>query len=253
MSKNFFGTPLIVSNHGAGLDALTWWIHALMAVLFVGWSLYFVYVLFRFRRTRNPQADHLGVQNHFSTWVEVGVAVTEAGLLLGFAIPLWASNVEKFPAEKNSVVIRVTGKQFNWMPRYPGKDGIFGKQDLKFVTGQNPTGLDPNDANGKDDVTVQAGSEVAVPVDTNVIIHISSLDVIHSFKVFPMRVNQDAIPGMSIPVHFVPNKIGTYPINCAQLCGQGHYSMKGTLKVLSQANYDKWLAEHGGGGANAFE
>src|SRR5215212_9018896 len=160
MTKNFFGTPLIVSNHGAGLDALTWWIHALMAVLFVGWSLYFIYVLFRFRRTRTPQADHLGVQNHFSTWVEVGVAVTEAGLLLGFAIPLWASNVEKFPAEKNSVVIRVTGKQFNWVSRYPGKDGIFGKQDIKFLTATNLLAIDYSDPNAKDDVSIMAGSEV---------------------------------------------------------------------------------------------
>jgi cytochrome c oxidase subunit 2 len=255
MTKNFFGTPLIVSQHGAGLDALTWYIHWLMLVLFVGWSLYFLYVLFRFRSSRNTKADHLGVQNHFSTYVEVGVAVIEAVLLIGFAVPLWASSVEKFPAEKNSVVIRVTGKQFNWISRYPGKDGIFGKQDVKFVSGQNPMGIDPNDVNAKDDVAVLAGSEVAVPVNTNVIVHITSLDVIHSFKCFPMRVNQDAIPGMSIPVHFKPMKIGTYPINCAQLCGQGHYSMKGTLKVLSQPDYEAWLTAHAGapGGANAFE
>lgn len=255
MTKNFFGTPLIVSQHGAGLDALTWYIHALMAVLFVGWALYFIYVLFRFRRSRHPQADHIGVQSHFSTYVEVGVAVTEGVLLIGFALPLWAHSVENFPAEKDSVVIRVTGKQFNWISRYPGKDGAFGKQEVKFVNGQNPMGIDPNDVNGKDDVTVPAGSEVAVPVNTNVIVHITSLDVIHSFKVFPMRINQDAIPGMSIPVHFKPTKIGTYPINCAQLCGQGHYSMKGTLKVLSQANYEAWLVSKGtaGGAANTFE
>jgi len=248
MTKHFFGTPLIVSAHGAGLDALTWYIHGLMFVLFIGWAGYFIHALIRFRASRNPKADHVGVRNHYSTYVEIGVAVVEAVLLIGFAVPLWAKSVEKFPAEKNSVVIRVSGKQFNWVPRYPGKDGVFGKQDVKFVTSQNPMGIDPNDPNGKDDVTVQAGSEVAVPVNTNVIVHITSLDVIHSFKVFPMRVNQDAIPGMSIPVHFVPTKIGTYPINCAQLCGQGHYSMRGTLKVLAQADYEAWLASKAGAG-----
>jgi cytochrome c oxidase subunit 2 len=257
MTKNFWGTPLIVSNHGAGLDALTWYIHWLMAVLFVGWSLYFIYVLFRFRRTANPGADHTGVRSHFSTYVEVGVAVIEAVLLIGFAVPLWAKSVEKFPAEKESVVIRVTGKQFNWISRYPGKDGVFGKQDLKFITGQNQLGIDPNDASGKDDVAIMAGSEVVVPVNTNVIIHISSMDVIHSFKVFPMRVNQDAIPGMSIPVHFYPNKIGTYAINCAQLCGIGHASMKGTLRVAAPADYQAWLTNMptmgASGGGNQFE
>jgi cytochrome c oxidase subunit 2 len=88
---------------------------------------------------------------------------------------------------------------------------------------------------------------------TNVIIHLSSLDVIHSFKVFPMRVNQDAIPGMSIPIHFMPTKVGSYPINCAQLCGIGHATMKGVLKVLAPADYEKWLAEKGAGAAGGFE
>ncbi|HMJ92361.1 MAG TPA: hypothetical protein VK530_21240, partial [Candidatus Acidoferrum sp.] len=92
--------------------------------------------------------------------------------------------------------------------------------------------------------------EIGVPVNTNIIIHITSMDVIHSFKVFPMRVNQDAIPGMSIPVHFFPTRVGTYPINCAQLCGMGHYSMKGTLKVMEPVEYAKWLKTKSGGAAD---
>lgn len=257
MTKNFLGTPLIASDHGAGLDALTWYIHALMFVLFIGWAGYFIHALIRYRASRQRKADHVGVQNHFSTYVEVGVAITEAVLLIGFAVPLWAKSVQEFPPERQSVVIRVTGKQFNWISRYPGKDGIFGKQDVKFISGENPLGVDPADAAAKDDVAIMAGSEVVVPVNTNVIVHISSMDVIHSFKVFPMRVNQDAIPGMSVPIHFRPNKVGTYPINCAQLCGIGHYSMKGTLKVMEPADYEAWMtnkmASSVGGAKNEFE
>ena len=254
MTKNFFGTPLIASEHGAGIDSLTWYIHMLMFALFVGWGLYFLYCLFRFRASRQTRADHVGVRSHFSTYVEVGVAVTEAVLLIGFAIPLWARSVEKFPAEKESVVIRLTGRQFNWISRYPGADGTFAKQDIKFLEpSKNPLGVDPSDPKGKDDIMVMTGSEMAVPVNTNVIVHISSLDVIHSFKVFPMRVNQDAIPGMSIPVHFKPTAVGTYPINCAQLCGVGHATMVGVLKVLSPADYAAWLKSKGGAGANDFE
>lgn len=252
MTKNFFGTPLIASEHGAGLDALTWYIHILMAALFVGWGLYFIYVLVRFRQSASPKADHTGVRSHFSTYVEVAVAVVEAALLIGFAVPLWARSVEKFPAEKESVVIRVTGRQFNWIARYPGKDGVFGKQDVKFVTGTNGLGVDFTDPAAKDDVSVQS-SEVVVPVGTNVIIHLSSMDVIHSFKVFPMRVNQDAIPGMSVPVHFKPTKLGEYPINCAQLCGVGHSSMKGVLKVVAPAEFDAWLAKSSGAAAGGFD
>jgi cytochrome c oxidase subunit 2 len=247
MTKHFLGTPLIVSDHGAGLDALTWYIHGLMFVLFIGWAGYFLHALIKFRASNNKKADHVGVRNHLSTWVEIGVAITEGVLLIGFAVPLWAKSVEKFPAEKDSIVIRVTGRQFNWIGRYPGPDGIFGKQDIKFVSGANPLGVDPNDPHAKDDAKSEGSSEIAVPVGANVIIHISSLDVIHSFKVFPMRVNQDAIPGMSIPVHFVPNKVGTYPINCAQLCGSGHASMKGTLKVMPLVEYQAWLKSKSGG------
>ncbi len=250
MTQNFLGTPLIVSAHGAGLDALTWYIHILMFVLFFGWAGYFIHALIRFRASRQPKADHVGVRNHLSTWVEVGVAITEGVLLIGFAIPLWASSVQEFPAEADSVVVRVTGRQFNWIARYPGTNGVFGKQDIKFVSNQNQLGVDPADPNGKDDIKIE-NSEMAVPLGTPVIIHLSSLDVIHSYKVFPMRVNQDAIPGMSIPIHFTPTKVGKYPINCAQLCGVGHANMKGVLEVLAPADYQKWLAEKSGGGAGA--
>jgi cytochrome c oxidase subunit 2 len=251
MNQKFLGTPLIASQHGNGLDSLTWYIHMLMFALFIGWSIYFMYVLFRFRGSRNKQADHAGVQSHFSTWVEVGVAVTEAVLLIGFAVPLWANSVSKFPPENQSLVIHVIGKQFNWVPHYPGADRTFGKQDVKNFTAQNLLGIDLKDPAAKDDVVVYTGSEIAVPVNTNVIAHITSLDVIHSFKVFPMRVNQDAIPGMSVPVHFYPTRVGTYPINCAQLCGVGHYSMKGTLKVMEQADFAAWLKKNSGGAAAA--
>ena len=250
MNQKFLGTPLIGSEHGFGIDSLTWYIHGLMFILFLGWSIYFVYALFRFRASRNRQADHAGVQSHFSTYVEVGVAVTEAVLLIGFAVPLWARNVEKFPAEKDSLVMHVIGRQFNWIGHYPGPDRTFARQDLALISGQNQLGIDNKDPNAKDDVLVLTGSEIAVPVNTNVIIHISSMDVIHSFKVFPMRVNQDAIPGMSVPVHFRPTRVGTYPINCAQLCGVGHSTMKGTLKVLPDAEFAAWLKAKGGGAAS---
>ncbi len=249
MQQKFLGTPLIGSEHGLGIDSLNWYIHGLMAVLFLGWGLYFLYVLFRFSGKRARKADHVGVRNHFSTYVEVGVALIEAVLLIGFAIPLWARAVEKFPAEKDALSIRVTGRQFNWLSHYPGADRTFGKQDLKFIGAGNDLGLDKSDPKGKDDVIV-TGSEIAVPLNTNVIIHISSMDVIHSFKIFPMRVNQDATPGLSIPLHFKPTRLGNYPINCAQLCGVGHSSMKGELKVLSETDYAAWLKKKSGGTAD---
>jgi cytochrome c oxidase subunit 2 len=251
--------PELASEHGREVDNLIVYLHWLMAALFVGWAAFFIYTIWRFRASKNPKADYVGVTSHASSYVEVAVAVVEGVLLIGFAIPLWAKSADKFPAEKDATVIRVIARQFNWMARYPGADGQFGKQDIRLVTAANPTGViarDPKlkdtDAAGKDDVMVES-SEIAVPVDKHVITYISSLDVIHSFKVLSLRVTQDAIPGMAIPIHFKPTKTNTYQINCAQLCGNGHSNMKGLFKVLPQAEFDQWLKSKSTAGPVSFE
>jgi cytochrome c oxidase subunit 2 len=241
------GLPDLASVHGKDVDMLIAYIHWLMLALFIGWLVYFGYALWRFRKSKNPKADYVGTTTHASSYIEVGVAVAELVLLFALAVPMWAKSVDKFPDEKASTVIRIIGQQFYWTARYPGADGVFGKADLKYVTAENPMGLaakDPKlkdgDPAGKDDI-VTGPDEMAVPVGTPVIAHVSSLDVIHSFKVVPLRVTQDANPGMSIPIHFVPTKTNTYFIQCSQLCGVGHYQMKGIFKVLAPQDYDTWI------------
>jgi cytochrome c oxidase subunit II len=251
MMEKLLGLPALASEHGRDVDNLIIYIHYLMMVLFVGWMAYFVWVLFRFHHKRNPRAEYTGVKSHASSYVEVAVAGVEAFLLVGLAIPLWAKHVDKFPSEKDSVVIQIVAQQFAWNVRYPGLDGVFGKQDMHWVTSDNVFGVDPGDAKGKDDV--QTLNEVHVVVHKPVIIYISSKDVIHSFKVIAMRVTQDAIPGMRVPIHFTPTKEGIYQINCAQLCGNGHAGMsQGRLVVESQAAFDKWVASKVGA-ATSFE
>ena len=133
--------------------------------------------------------------------------------------------------------------------RYAGPDGIFGKQDMKFVTADNVFGVDPGDAHGKDDI--QTLNEIHVVVNKPVIIYLSSKDVIHSLKIIAMRVCQDAIPGLRIPVWFTPTKEGRYQINCAQLCGGGHSAMTGGFLIVeSQADYDKWIKSKSGATAS---
>ena len=220
-----------------------------MIVLFIGWSAYFLYAIWRFRRSRNPKADYVGTTTHATTWIEGAVALVEGVLLIGFAIPLWARSVDKFPDPSTSTVIRVIAQQFNWTARYPGADGKFGSNRIDLISRENPLGLDKNDPAAKDDV-LAAGNEMAVPVGKPVIAHLSSLDVIHSFKVVALRMTQDANPGMSIPVHFIPTKTNTYQIQCSQLCGTGHSTMRGIFKVLAQPEYDAWLKSKAGGAAS---
>ena len=245
--------PPVASEHGRHVDDLIIYMHWLMAALFVGWLLYFAYALIRFRRGRNPKADYVGVRSHASSYLEVAVALVEGALLIFLAVPLWAKAVDKFPDKRQATVISVVGQQFNWNALYADKEGEFGRQEMRFVNTTNLFGMDPSDPRGTDNVQVTGLGEMHVPVNKPVICYISSKDVIHSFKVIAMRVTQDAIPGMRIPLWFTPVKEGRYQINCAQLCGNSHSAMAaGMLVVESQAAFDKWLNSKRGA-ATSFE
>ena len=119
----WLGLPALAARHGEQIDNLIGWIHVFMLVLFVGWGGFFVYVLIRFRKSRNPVADYTGVKSHGSSYIEVGVPVVEAVLLFGFAIPLWAARVADVPPESEAVVVQVTGEQFAWNVHYAGPTG----------------------------------------------------------------------------------------------------------------------------------
>jgi cytochrome c oxidase subunit II len=248
MMEKILGIPLLASQHGHDVDKLIIYLHVLMVALFVGWFAYFLYAIWRFRAAANPKADYVGVTNHSSSYIEVAVAIAEGVLLFALAVPLWAKAASAFPDPKQSTIMRVIAMQFDWIARYPGPDGVFGSNRVDLISSDNPMGLDKNDPAAKDDITA-AGKEMAVPVEKPVIANITSLDVIHSFKVTPLRVTQDANPGMSIPIHFKPTKTGTFYIQCSQLCGNGHYGMKALFKVLPQAEFDTWLKGKSGGGA----
>jgi len=149
-------------------------------------------------------------------------------------------------AAPGALPIEITAQQFAWNFRYPGPDGKFGRTDPSLVSASsgNPVGLDLNDPAAKDDVVVPV---LVVPVGREVELQLRAQDVIHSFYVRELRLKQDLVPGMLIPIHFTANEIGEYEIACAELCGLGHYRMRSCMQVVSQADYDKWLA--GGGQA----
>ncbi len=239
--NQFLGQPVNVSEHGFQIDHIIEFCHWFMGALFVGWLSYFIFVLWRFRKSRNPVANHEGVTSGISTHLEFAVVLIEAVLLVGFAIPLWAKRVNAFPNDKDAIVVQAIGQQFNWNFHLPGPDGVFGRRSVDLISNSNPIGLDPTDPNGKDDLVVLG--ELHVPVDSNVIVDVSSKDVIHNFDLPSMRIAQDAIPGQVIPLWFKPIKTGTYEIVCGQLCGLGHYAMKGTLVVDTPADYQAWLKE----------
>jgi cytochrome c oxidase subunit 2 len=232
--------PELASTNGKAVDHLMVYVHWLMLALFVGWSLYFIYVLWRFSAKRQPKADPVGSTSKLPKYSELAVVLVEAILLIGVAIPIWATNVDNFPKPEESTVVQIMAQQYAWNARYPGADGKFGRQEMKLITADNMFGVDPADENGKDDIQVL--NEIHVEVNKPVLIYLSSKDVIHSIKLVAMRITQDAIPGLRVPFTFTPTKTGRYQIECAQLCGPAHAQMAGGFVVVdSKEDFAKWV------------
>jgi cytochrome c oxidase subunit 2 len=250
----WLGMQPLAAAHGAEIDTLIGWMHVFMLVLFLGWGGFFVYCLIRFRRSRNPVANYTGVTSNASKYSEIAVAIVEAVFLIGFSIPLWAARVGDLPPESEALVVQVTGEQFAWNVHYAGPDGKFGRTDLKLLDIQtNPLGLDRSDPVGLDDVTTL--NQLYLPVNRPIIVKLRSKDVIHAFGVPELRVKQDAIPGLTIPIWFVPtvttaemrtrtgNAEFQYEIACAQLCGLGHARMRGFVTVQTAEEFQAWLIQ----------
>lgn len=307
--QEFLGLPVDASAHGPAIDNMIGLVHWLMFALFVGWGIFFAYVLIRFRKSRQSAANPSGVKSHMSSYLEVAVALIEVVLIVGFAVPLWAKRVNAFPNEQESTVVHVIAEQFAWNVHYPGEDGEFGPRDINLVTPDNPIGLDRSDPKGKDDIVTI--NQLNLPIGKPVIIQLSSKDVIHSFGVPLLRVKQDVIPGQMIPVWFEPvettseirkrltrsysirkgehdqrlstlvsmedyvgsdstiivskgtilfedvvdqlveagyHEVKAGPdtpmeIACSQLCGLGHYRMRGYVTIQTPEEYRAWLAD----------
>jgi cytochrome c oxidase subunit II len=242
MLNEFGGIYPNASEHGYLIDNMLEFCHWFMLSLFVGWSAFFAFTLFRFHKSRHPKANYHGVKSHFSSHIEFSVVLIEAVILLGFGLPLWGRRVNDFPKpEENPLTIRVVAQQFMWNFHYSGPDGKFGRANKDFVNSSNSLGLDRNDPAAKDDIV--SPGEMHIPVNRKVILEITSKDVIHSFSFQAMRIGQDAIPGMKIPIWFKPVKTGEYELICGQLCGSNHYNMRAVVKVDTQEEYDSWIKE----------
>ena len=231
--------PPAASAHAGEIDFVLLLVHVLMLALFAGWTLYFTWVLFRFRRKRQPSADPRGATGRLAVFVEAGVVIAEVVLLVVFALPLWFQRTSARPNDPNAIVIRVVAEQFVWNVHYPGADGQFGQTSLGLLSATNPLGLDRSSPTGRDDIVLL--SQIHLPVNRPTIIQLSTKDVIHSFGIPAMRVKQDAMPGLLTPVWFTPTQTGTFEVVCSQLCGLGHYRMKAIVTVESEADYRKFL------------
>jgi len=216
--------------------------YVLMGVVFLAAQLGLGYLAWKYReRASAPAADY----SHGNTTLELMWTVLTGALFIGLNLmgsTVWAH--ERFdPAEGGAVQVEVTGMQFAWYFRYPGPDGKYGATSPKLMDpsagGEAAVGLSSSDPAAKDDIVT---GTMYVPVNREIDLSLRAVDVIHSFFVPNLRFKQDAVPGLNIHLHMRPTAIGDYEIACAELCGLGHYKMHGMVHVVSQEDFDKWLA-----------
>ena len=233
--------PKGASTFAAEIDATLYIVHILMAIMFVVWGIYFVMFLVQFRSGKGRKVEHGGYPRGIIPISMIAfIAVFDAYMLYGYDVPFWGHLKKDFPDASKSTVVRVVAQQFVWNVHYPGQDGKFGRSRPELVDEKiNPIGLDFDDPAAKDDITTVG--QLHIPVEKPVIIHLTSKDVIHSFSLPVMRVKQDVIPGMTIPVWFIPTRTGDWQIACAQLCGNSHFKMKGIFKVQNLEDFTAWM------------
>lgn len=249
-----WGLPENLAVGRDGVDRLINVLHVFMVLLFGAWGIFFVYCLARFRARPGHQASYDLIKAKPSKYAEIGIVIFEVVLLLGLSMPVWAEVKNEFPPEDEALVIRVVAEQFAWNIHYPGADGKFGKTRPELIDStDNPLGLDEEDENGADDVL--SINLLHMPAGKPVIARLSSKDVIHCFWIPVLRVKQDVVPGMQIPVWFeaiekagVPGEPQVHDLACAQLCGAQHSAMSlGRAIIHTQEDFDAWYAEQGEG------
>lgn len=203
---------------------------------FVVINFFVVYTLLRFRHRDGTRAayepDNRKLERRLLWATTIGIiALLTPGLFV------YADYVR---APNDAMQVEVLAQQWQWRFRFPGEAGKFGPSDARFVNATNPFGLDPRDPTGQNNILVTSG-EMHLPLNKPVKLLLRSHDVLHDFYVPQFRARMNMVPGMVTSFWFTPTKAGRYEILCAQLCGVGHYNMRGYVVVEDEAHFREWL------------
>ncbi len=228
--------PPPISAHGLAYDVQFMRTLIVVGVIFFLAQFSLGYAIAKFRNDGRRAGYSHGNNKLEALWTSAA-AVLFIGLVV-MGANIWAGvHFQEAPA--NAITIEVMAKQFAWSFRYPGPDGQFGHTDLKLINdaGGNPMGLDDKDPAAKDDI-VSASLKVPAGKPIKLVMH--ARDVIHNFFVRELRLKQDIVPGMEIPLHFQADTPGIYEVPCSELCGLGHFQMRTTMQVMSEAEFEQW-------------
>jgi len=227
-------TPIASNWHYIdGTIAITFWI---TGIVFTAVVLFMAYCLFRFRHREGRRAAYEPENRRLETWLAGLTAIGVAALLMP-GLFVWSQFVSP---PHDAVAFEAVGQQWMWSFRLPGKSGELGATDTKYVSPDNPLGLNPNDPNGRDNIII-VGDDLHLPVNKPVRALLRSVDVVHDFYVPEFRAKMDLMPGIVTGFWFTPTKTGTYEILCAGFCGVGHPQMRGRVVVDTEGDYQAWL------------
>jgi cytochrome c oxidase subunit 2 len=235
--------PPAASVHAGILDRELHWTLLDAAVLFVAAQLVLAVFVWRSRKGKDEASTTPARAIAASIWIAGAFIALELVSAATLGRSAWAAMYRQ-DVPPGTLRVQVMGQQFAFYFRYPGADGKFGPIHVNKIDPSigNYFGLDrARDAASRDDVT---SATLVLPVDRPVEITLLAEDVIHGFYIREMRIQQDMVPGMEIPVRFTPSRIGKYEIACSQLCGLGHYRMRAYLDVVSERDFDNWMHTH---------
>jgi len=214
---------------------ITFWITGAVFVAVVG---FMAYCVWRFRHKDGQRAHYEPENNRLESWLTIVTAVGVAAMLAP-GLVVWHQFVT---VPKEATDVEIVGQQWRWAYRLPGKDGKLGTTNPRFISDQNPLGINPDDPNGKDDVVIDGG-DLHVQIGKPIKVLLRSIDVLHDFYVPEFRAKMDMIPGSETYFWITPTRTGTFEVLCAELCGIAHSQMRGTVIVDEASKYHAWLAQ----------
>lgn len=227
-------TP-VASNWGS-IDNTIILTLAITGVVTLAIAFFMIYAIIKYR-TRPGLKAHYQPENKKLEWWLIGLSTVG---IVGMLAPGLVVYNDYVTVPEDAHEFEAVGTQWRWMYRYPGEDGIFGISEPRFIDGENPLGLNPEDPNGQDDRIVLA-NEVYVPLDRPIKALLRSIDVLHDFYVPQIRAKMDLVPGIVSWFWFEPTVEGRYEVLCAEYCGVGHYNMRGYMRMVPEEEFQEWL------------
>jgi cytochrome c oxidase subunit 2 len=229
-------TP-IASNWGYVDDTINL-TFVITGTVFIGVIVFVVYCLFRYRHREGRRAEYEPENKKLEWWLTGLTTVGVAGMLTP-GLFVWGQFVT---VPDDATTVEVMAQQWQWSYRLPGEDGVLGTTDSRLINYENPFGVNPDDPHGQDDILVES-DELHLPIDQPVKVLLRSIDVLHDFYVPEFRAKMDMIPGLVTYFWLTPTRTGTFDVLCFELCGVGHYAMRGTVVVDEEADYQAWVQE----------